>query len=164
MRSWRSSSSALPSAFALAHSNKTVPIPLLSCEDQLPLHMNVNRLCCVLLCAGLTIQGGQQQSAAVEGFVTSDLASALPGTTIRIDTVTRGYHRETITNTSGFYSIQELPPGAYSIFAGYEAYGCIIYPQVALMPGQHLRQDFHFARAKRFPEGCEPAGKKAKCK
>lgn len=120
-----------------------------------------HRLCLLLICAGFAIQG-QQQYAAIEGFVTSDLAASLPGATIGIDSLTRGYHREAITNTSGFYSIEELQPGAYSIFAEAKGYGCIIYPRVALIPGQHLRQDFRFVRTKRYPEGCEPPKKSDK--
>jgi len=114
----------------------------------------------VLLGATLAMQAQQQHPATrVEGFVSSDLAGAIPGAAIRLDSITSGYHRDTLTNSSGYYSIDELQPGSYSLCAEVRSYGCIIYPRVVIQPGERVRQDFIFVRAKRKPGVCEPTDK-----
>ena len=122
--------------------------------------MKLRTLCLLLLCAAAIRPQEQREPAAVEGFVTSDIAAVVPGATIRLDSLARGYHRNAQTDMSGHYSIDEVQPGAYSLLAEVKGWGCIIYPHVTLDMGQHLRQDFVFARAKRYPEGCEPPPKK----
>ena len=104
----------------------------------------------------------QTDAPCVEGFVTSDLASTIPDARVGIDSLTRGFHRETSTSSSGYYLLDDLMPGAYSVWAEVKGMGCIIYPHVALNPGQRLRQDFYFARAKRYPGNCEPLETKPK--
>lgn len=118
--------------------------------------MKFLKVCLLFLLANGLRPQEQQQSSAIEGFVTSDIAAVVPGATIRLDSITRGYHRDTQTNSSGYYMLDEVQPGAYSLCAEVRGLGCIIYPHVALSPRQHLHQDFVFVRAKRYPEGCEP--------
>ena len=122
--------------------------------------MKFKKLCFSLFLAAVVRPQDQQQSSAIEGFVTSDLAAVVPNATIRLDSITKGYHRDTQANASGYYMFDELQSGAYSLCAEVRGLGCIIYPHIALMPGQHLRQDFSFVRTKRHPEGCEPPLKK----
>ena len=123
----------------------------------------------VALLAGLFV-GAQQpprsagiaQSAVVEGYVTTEEASALPGANIGLDSLTHGYHRSAVADVSGHYLMDELQPGAYSLFAEVKGQGCILLPHVTLQPGQHLRQDFHFTRSARYPNACAPAQSKGK--
>lgn len=126
--------------------------------------MKLKQLCVAVLFAALATDARQPQPATIEGFVSSNLASVLPEAKVGVDSLTRGFHREGVTNTSGYYIIDELQSGAYSVYAEVPGYGCIIYPHVALMPGQHLRQDFVFVRNGRYPGACEPTDKKAKGK
>ena|SRR5579863_8160155 len=126
--------------------------------------MKTKQLCFALLLIAVATHGRQPQSAAIEGFVSSNLASVLPGAKVGVDSLTRGYHREAVTNTSGYYIVDELQSGAYSVYAEVPGYGCIIFPHVALMPGQHLREDFVFVRNRPYPGACEPPDKKAKGK
>lgn len=102
------------------------------------------------------------QRSGIEGFVTSDIGAAIPSATIGVDSVTRGFHRETVTDTSGYYLVGELNPGAYSVWAEVDGLGCIVYPHVEVLPGQLLRKDFYFARANRYPRNCEPLQRKSK--
>ena len=129
--------------------------------------MRFSQVCLFLIVAGCTLCAQEPRpsaAASIEGFVTSDIAAVVPGATIHLDRLTVDYHRETTTNTSGYYSMDELQPGAYSLYAEVRAYGCIIYPHIALMPGQRLRQDFVFVSAKRTPAPCEPPEKPPKRK
>lgn len=118
--------------------------------------------CLLLLLLGMLAPAQQDhQSSGIEGFVTADFAAVVPNATVGIDSVTKGFHRQTATNTSGYYLIDELRPGAYSAWAEVRGLGCIIYPRVVVAPGQRVRQDFYFARAKRYPGNCEPLQKKS---
>ena len=121
--------------------------------------MKFIKTCGFLLVASCLVRGQEQTAASIEGFVTSDPAVALAGATVRLDSLAKSYHRETQTNATGHYSLEELQPGAYSLCAEIRGLGCIIYPHIALMPNQRMRQDFVFVRAKRTPRACEPPEK-----
>ena len=123
----------------------------------------MRRRCCILaILLGTLLVAQSDQPSGIEGFVTSDIASVIPNATIGVDSVTRGFHRQTVTNTSEYYLADELNPGAYSVWAEVKGLGCIIYPHVAVFPGTRVRQDFYFVRAKRYPRSCEPVQKKTK--
>lgn len=120
------------------------------------------RCCLLVVLLAIVCPARQDQTSGIEGFVTTDLTTVIPNAKIGVDSVTKGFHRETLTDASGYYLVAELSPGAYSIWAEVPGLGCIVYPHVAVYPGQIVRQDFHFARAKRYPETCEPGQKKSK--
>jgi Carboxypeptidase regulatory-like domain len=125
-------------------------------------HIAVSRCCLFLLLTGSLLGGESSDRSGIDGFVTRDMAAAVSGATIGIDRQTGGFHRQTKTNASGYCSIDDLEPGRYSFWGEIKGYGCIIYPHVALFPGERARQDFHFVRAKRSPGSCEPTQKTAK--
>jgi hypothetical protein len=101
--------------------------------------------------------GDADQPAGLEGFVSADLSAAVSGAKIGVDSVSKGFHRETETDVTGYYSINELSPGAYSIWAEVKGLGCIIYPHVSLEPGKRVRQDFRFVRTTKYPRPCYSA-------
>lgn len=114
--------------------------------------MTLSQVCLYLIVAGSILCAQEPPPSAppaVEGFVTSDVTAIVPGATIHLDSRTLSYHRETTTDASGHYVMEDLRPGAYSLYAEVPAFGCITYPHIPLMPGQRLRQDFVFVRAKR---------------
>jgi len=125
-------------------------------------HITVNPCCLFLLVTGSLLGAEAGDRSAVDGFVTRDMAAAVSGATIGIDSRTGDFHRQTTTNMSGYYSMDDLEPGGYSVWAEIKGYGCIIYPHVALFPGERTHQDFHFVRAKRSPGNCEPIQKTVK--
>jgi hypothetical protein len=123
----------------------------------------VGHRCCVLLALlGLVGSSQPHDRSGIEGFVTSDVGAAIPNATVGVDSLTKGLHRESVTNTSGYYLVNELDPGAYSVRVEVKGLGCIVYPHVAVLPGHRVRQNFHFARAKRYPGNCEPAENQSK--
>ena len=122
--------------------------------------MRLSLCCACLLLVGALMARQPSSRASIDGFVTSDFVMALPGATIGIDSVTGSFHRQTTTDPSGYYLLDDLQQGAYSLWAEVKGYGCILYPQVAVFRGQHTRQDFHFVRPKRPPEGCRPVEKR----
>jgi Carboxypeptidase regulatory-like domain len=122
--------------------------------------MKRNGLCLFLFLVSAMGAGGQTGRGGIDGFVMRDIVAVLPGAIIGIDSLTKGFHRETATNTGGYYLVDDLEPGGYSVRAEVKGYGCIIYPHVVVFAGQRARQDFHFARAKRVPGNCEPVARK----
>jgi len=120
------------------------------------------RCCLLLILVGVIFGEDPSQRSSIEGFVTSEITAPVPGAIVGIDSAMRSSHRETATNTSGYYFLGDLNPGAYSLWAEVKGFGCILYPHVALFAGQRLRQDFHFARTKHYPGNCEPVIGKGK--
>ena len=126
-------------------------------------HIAINRCCLFLLLAASLIGAQTDDRAGIEGFVTSDtLAAAVYGATVGIDSRAGSFHRQTTTNTSGYFLMDDLQPGGYSLWAEIKGYGCIIYPHVALFSGEPAYQGFHFVRTKRNPGNCEPVQKRVK--
>lgn len=124
--------------------------------------MNINRCCFFLLAVASLAARQPAENTVIEGFVTSDIVAAVPGASVGVDSLARGFHRQITTDTSGYYSFDHLEPGAYSIWAEIKGVGCIIYPHVAVYRGQRVREDFHFAQAKKYPGNCEPVEKNSK--
>lgn len=96
------------------------------------------------------------RKSGIDGFVTSDIQAVIAGAAVGIDNVGTGLHRQTATNTSGYYVFDDLRPGAYTVWSEVKGYGCILYPHIVVAEGALIRQDFYFARAKRTPGSCEP--------
>jgi len=113
------------------------------------------RRCLVFaVAAGLIARGSGDEQSSLEGFVTTDITAAVPGARIGIDSLSKGFHQETMTNVTGYYTVENLNPGAYSVWAEVRGLGCIVYPRVVLLPGKRVRQDFRFVRTGRYPGGC----------
>jgi len=104
--------------------------------------------------AGLIAAAETDKPSGVDGFVTTELTAVVPGARIGIDSLSKGFHSETTTDVTGYYSMDDLTPGAYSIWAEVRGLGCIIYPHLALLPGKRVRLDFRFVRTKRYPAAC----------
>ncbi|HSU29705.1 MAG TPA: carboxypeptidase-like regulatory domain-containing protein [Bryobacteraceae bacterium] len=120
--------------------------------------MKANLLCLLLLLARGVSAGESSYASGIDGFVTSDIQAVVAGATVGVDGLANGLHREAVTDSSGYYLVDNLRPGAYSVWAEFRGYGCIIYPHIPVVEGQRRRQNFHFVRAKRLPPNCEPLG------
>ena len=116
--------------------------------------------CLFLFLVGAIMAREPSARSSIDGMVTSDLATVLPGATVGLSSLTGAIHRETVTNLSGYYLLDDLPAGGYTLWAEARGYGCILYPHVAVFRGQRIRQDFHFVRTKRLPKNCEPVEQK----
>jgi hypothetical protein len=91
----------------------TVVISLLGlcCERE----FSMMRRCFYLILFAI-VAASQTDAPRIEGFVTSDLASIIPDARVGIDSLTRGFHRETSTNNSGYYLLDDLTPLAPTQF------------------------------------------------
>jgi hypothetical protein len=117
--------------------------------------------CSALLLLSATLAGQPNDGPRIEGFVTADVSAAIPGVSVGLDSLTRTIHRQVLTDNSGYYLLDNLPAGTYTMFAEAKGYGCIIYPRVAVNEGEHVRRDFRFLKVVRPGEGCEPVDRKA---
>jgi len=118
--------------------------------------VTISRQCVAFaIAAGLLAAAERDTPSGIHGFVTTELIAAVPGARIGIDSLSKALHRETTTDVTGYYAMDDLTPGAYSIWADVRGLGCIIYPHVALLPGKRVRQDFRFVRTKRYPGACD---------
>src|ERR1700751_767110 len=54
--------------------------------------------------------------SGIDGLVTRDIAAGVSGATIGIDNQTGGFHRRTTTTASGYYLMDDLEPGGYSVW------------------------------------------------
>jgi outer membrane receptor protein involved in Fe transport len=85
--------------------------------------------------------GQQAATATVEGIVTDQNNSAVPGAKVTVKNPDIGLTREIITDNNGIYRIAALPPGAYQISAGGKGYAENKYGAVTLTVGQKLNLD-----------------------
>ena len=89
----------------------------------------------------------------VDGVVTID-GSPFAGVEVEASSASIGAFWETSTNRSGQYSLDEIRPGRYTMWAEASGYGCIVIPRVLIKDGARTRQDFHFRKGRTYP-GCE---------
>jgi hypothetical protein len=110
----------------------------------------------VIFCFGSFLASPSSVPGSIEGFVTGNGGAPLAGVKITIHSITGDINREITTPASGLYAFDSLRPGAYSICAEAEGYGCIIYPNVPVGAGDTVHKDFQFATTKRKGRSCEP--------
>jgi len=103
-------------------------------------------------------QQGLSPAAAIEGVASTDGGAPLPGVRIALDSLTRPLHLEAQTNMTGHYTIDNVPPGAYSLSAEAKGFGCTIVPKVVIEGGKRLKQDFEFLHS-RGKLGCPTVSK-----
>jgi len=75
---------------------------------------------CCLLVVSLSLSSSvlaQAVTSSINGFVTDSQGAAIPTAVITLTNITIGVERTTKTNEGGFYSINGLPAGTYSIKA-----------------------------------------------
>jgi Carboxypeptidase regulatory-like domain/TonB dependent receptor len=58
-----------------------------------------------------------QFRAGIQGTVTDETGGAIPGATVVVTNQETSVSSETVTNDTGFYSVQGLPPGTYRVTA-----------------------------------------------
>jgi hypothetical protein len=114
---------------------------------------NRNLSCALLVFLAATVVASTKRSSGVEGIVTiDDLAFA--GVEVEASSASLGAFWETSTDSSGHYSLDEMSPGKYTMWAEASGHGCIVIPRVVVNDGERTRQDFHFLKGKTYP-GCE---------
>src|SRR5262245_57854057 len=84
----------------------------------------------------------QQQLAAIQGTVTDDTHSVMPGVTITITNMNTGIVRITTTNDVGVYRAPSLDPGWYSVKAELQGFRTARETGVVLSVGATLGINF----------------------
>lgn len=101
-------------------------------------------ICLAALLALPGAAGAQSQAAggAIEGTVTDESGSVLPGAAVTVKNQATGVVRETTTNGAGVYRAPLLPVGAYEITAALSGFATTRRPNLTLTIGQTLSVDF----------------------
>ncbi|HWE00047.1 MAG TPA: carboxypeptidase-like regulatory domain-containing protein, partial [Bryobacteraceae bacterium] len=82
------------------------------------------------------------QQATVQGEVRDASNAVVPGATITVKNTNAGTVFTTITNESGFYSIQGLVPGTYSVTSRATGFAVVENSALTLDVGEVARVDF----------------------
>jgi len=93
----------------------------------------------VLLCR--TDARAQTSNATLQGTITDNSGSVLPGVTVKLESPTTGLTREILTNASGVYVFNFLPAGTYVVAAELSGFKTVRHDQVRLEVGQNLELD-----------------------
>src|SRR6266849_8057240 len=97
------------------------------------------RLFSILLLAGLPAAA---QNSTIQGIVTDESKAVMPGVQISVANVATGVGATALTNSSGFYSVPFLTPGAYKLQASMTGFASITRDNLQLDVDQTARVDF----------------------
>lgn len=73
---------------------------------------------CVLLLCLTAVAFGQETTSIVQGTVTDAQGGRVPGVTVTVTGVSRGFNRSVTTDGEGFYRALDVPPGIYKVTTG----------------------------------------------
>src|SRR5689334_6982683 len=84
---------------------------------------------------------GQVNLASVTGVITDSTKSVLVGVTVTIRNTDTNIERTMATNADGYFTITELPPGAYELTASKAGFNTYHETKIVLETGQQLQND-----------------------
>jgi Carboxypeptidase regulatory-like domain len=82
------------------------------------------------------------QQAQIAGLIRDPAELSVSGAVINVRNEQTGGHRETRSNSSGFYSVASLSPGTYRILVRRQGFETIVREDVKLEVGDNARIDF----------------------
>jgi len=97
-------------------------------------------LCCVISVAAFG-QGGNITNGSISGHVTDSSGAGLPGVTVSATNAATGLNRTEVTDNSGAYQFNLLPPGKYRVDAELAGLGKASLPSVTVLLGNDTRAD-----------------------
>jgi len=97
-------------------------------------------LCCVMTLAAFG-QGGNITNGSINGHITDSSGAALPGVTVSATNAGTGLNRTTVTDSTGGYQFNLLPPGRYRVDAELAGLGKASLPAVEVLLGNDTRAD-----------------------
>lgn len=105
------------------------------------------RLLLALCLVGVWFPSASAQSftATLRGTVRDQSGAVIPGATITVRNVNKGWVRTTVTNESGDYVITQLPADSYSVTAQATGFKTEVREGIVLQVGQEARLDFTLA-------------------
>jgi hypothetical protein len=101
-------------------------------------------LCCVIAMAAFS-QGVNLTNGSITGHITDTTGAALPGVTVTATNAETGLTRNTVTDNTGEYRFNLLPPGRYRVEADLAGLGKASSPAVTVLLGNDTRADLKIA-------------------
>ena len=96
----------------------------------------------IVMAVSWSVASGQVATATVQGTVTDDTKSVLPGVTVTAVSEQTGQVRAVVTDERGFYRIPALPPGRYTLTAELAGFAAVKRTGLTLTIGQELEIPF----------------------
>jgi hypothetical protein len=84
----------------------------------------------------------QTVNGTIHGTVTDATGAAIPDASIQVTNLGNGLIRTGVANSSGFYTITELPPGQYSIKVSKASFATVVQEHLELLVNQDLQADY----------------------
>src|ERR1700723_3029452 len=103
-------------------------------------------LSAVMLFAGIGF--AQVPLASINGIVTDPKDAVVAGAHVTVVNAAQGLSRETVSNSSGLYSLSDLPPGAYSLRIEEPGFAVSEFGNIVLLAGQSTTIDARLAVAR----------------
>ena len=79
-------------------------------------------VCLLLLFSSLNKVSAQSDSATLSGTVVDPRGDVVPGVNIAVISITKGFERNTTTNSEGFFVVPLLSPGGYTVKAEHDGF------------------------------------------
>src|SRR3954454_12208045 len=100
-------------------------------------------LCLILFLFGSAASAlyGQTTQGAVLGSITDPAGAVVPDFAIEVTSLGTGFNRKTATDSTGFYLIDHLEPGTYSVTATAHGFKTTVRPSVTLVTNAQVRVD-----------------------
>ncbi len=94
-----------------------------------------------LLSASLQHANGQTTTAQVSGSVMDANGALIPGTSVTATNIDTGFFRKTVSNSTGIYTLNLLPPGRYKIVFEKPGFSLRTDENIVLTVGESLTLD-----------------------
>ena len=72
-------------------------------------------------------------NGTIHGTVTDATGAAIPDASVQVTNLANGLIRTAVANSSGFYTITELPPGQYSIRVSKPSFATVVQDRLELL-------------------------------
>lgn len=113
----------------------------------------------ILCLAVIAFAQTPNRASCVEGTITVNSKTPLPGVAVELYDLEHGHHSQTKADMLGYYLFDKIRPGVYSIWVDADRHGCILIPKVAVHHGERVRRDFNFESGKRYGSCSSPLTK-----
>lgn len=81
-------------------------------------------------------------NGAFHGTVTDTSGAVIPGAHVTIANLSSGLRRVATTDSRGFYTVTQLPPGQYSVNVSSQGFSTVVQSPVSLLMNQDLEADY----------------------
>jgi hypothetical protein len=111
------------------------------------MHSRTRSLFMALLCCVITVAAFGQNitNGSINGHITDSSGGALPGVTVSATNADTGLNRTAVTDNTGEYRLNLLPPGKYRVDAELAGLGKASLPSVTVLLGNDTRADLKIA-------------------